>query len=231
MAGISAKRFRILIDNIPVDNVGNIGTSVILISTILQAAIGTHHIPKTFTEEPVGRPRHSAASRAWPARGFAGGKMKTMLQYRRQGLVVLSHSGELSEALPHEHGMIYPGGTDAGRDARSEWAQSVRKATGRVQHRAWGNVGERLDPPAALLDFTVVLLAPKFATSLSSTARAMNCFECEDLRIVAPRTSPTNKRVLRAVCGGQQVLWRAVLPGCKHRRLPCSPDASIDGLW
>ena len=41
-----------------------------------------------------------------------------------------------------------------------------------------------LDPPAALAWLSVVLVGVKRPYSAGSVARASNCFECEDLRLV-----------------------------------------------
>jgi hypothetical protein len=68
---------------------------------------------------------------------------------------------------------------------RRAWAASVRSATGRVHHAAWAP--DTLDPPLALQDVAVVLVGPKKPLSCGTVARACSCFECGDLRIVAPR--------------------------------------------
>ncbi len=51
----------------------------------------------------------------------------------------------------------------------------------RQEHRLWA---PDLDPPAALHWLSVVLVGVKRPYSAGSVARATNCFECEDLRLV-----------------------------------------------
>lgn len=81
-----------------------------------------------------------------------------------------------------------------------------REATGREKHHLWQPT---LDPPLVLSNVAVVLVSPKRPTSVGSVARAMSCFECDDLRIVAPRCDPLARSARNSSKGAQYLLWRA----------------------
>eukprot|EP00959_Pyramimonas_sp_CCMP1952_P142250 2977638-Pyramimonas_sp.AAC.2 len=49
---------------------------------------------------------------------------------------------------------------------------ACRKAAGLNKVKQWGDIGSRLDPPAALKAITVVVLEPKFTPTIASVARA-----------------------------------------------------------
>lgn len=94
----------------------------------------------------------------------------------------------------------------APRTALTPALSLCRDATGRNKHRLWD---PRLDPPALLADVAVVLVAPKRPSSVGAAARACGCFECEDLRLVAPRCDPLIRSARNGAKGSQYLLWRA----------------------
>ena len=61
----------------------------------------------------------------------------------------------------------------------------LRSLTGRRKHRLWEPVLS--DPPPLLEGVSIVLVSPKRPISVGTVARSLAAFECEDLRIVAPR--------------------------------------------
>lgn len=84
-----------------------------------------------------------------------------------------------------------------------------RSLTGRRKHRVWEP--QLLDPPAALADVSVVLVSPKRPNSVGAVARAASSFECEDVRIVAPRCNHLARSARNGSKGAQYLLWRAQL--------------------
>ncbi|KAK9828269.1 hypothetical protein WJX74_006492 [Apatococcus lobatus] len=98
------------------------------------------------------------------------------------------------------------------QEQKALWAAGVRKATQgdegeRQTQRLWAPV---LDPPAALSWLTVVLVGVKRPYSAGSVARASNCFECGDLRLVQPQCNPASERsAKRAAKGAQYILHQA----------------------
>jgi tRNA/rRNA methyltransferase len=81
-----------------------------------------------------------------------------------------------------------------------------RELKGRERQRLWK---PSLDPPPALENFTVVLVSPKKPHNVGAVARACNCFEVEDLRIVVPACPFTVRSAQNAAMGGQRLLWQA----------------------
>lgn len=55
----------------------------------------------------------------------------------------------------------------------------------------------------------MVLVSPKRPVSVGTVARALSCFECEDLRLVAPRCDHLARGSRNASKGAQYILWRA----------------------
>ncbi|KAK9868154.1 hypothetical protein WJX84_000702, partial [Apatococcus fuscideae] len=98
-------------------------------------------------------------------------------------------------------------------EQKALWAAGVREATKGVEgerqtQRLWTPT---LDPPAALAWLSVVLVGVKRPYSAGSVARASNCFECEDLRLVQPQCQPASERsAKRAAKGAQYILHRAL---------------------
>lgn len=66
-----------------------------------------------------------------------------------------------------------------------------------------------LEPPAALGNLSVVLVGPQKPPNVGAVARACNCFEAEDLRIVASSCSITARSSQNAAMGAQRLLWQA----------------------
>eukprot|EP00887_Chlorella_sp_A99_P002111 scaffold21.g2111.t1 len=89
---------------------------------------------------------------------------------------------------------------------REEWVSAVRSLTGRQKHRFWE---PQLDPPALLSQVSVVLVSPKRPVSVGTVARALSCFECEDLRIAGPRCDHLARASRNASKGAQYILWRS----------------------
>ena len=97
-------------------------------------------------------------------------------------------------------------GDNAQRDA---WADAVRdrNSGGRITKRAWTEHVNRLsDPPALLSDVTVILVGTKKAGNIGAIARACGSFECEDLRVVAPRADPYTRASMSAAKGAQHIV-------------------------
>lgn len=90
---------------------------------------------------------------------------------------------------------------------------------GRRKHRCWQP--DALDPPAQLADVAIVLLSTKMPSSIGSVARAASSFECEDLRLVAPRCDPLARSARNSSKGAQYLLWRA-------REFGSLPEATAD---
>ena len=83
---------------------------------------------------------------------------------------------------------------------------ACRTLTGRRQHRFWE---PRLDPPALLADISVVLVSPKRPVSIGTAARALSCFECQDLRLVQPRCDHLARGSRNSSKGAQYLLFRS----------------------
>ena len=66
-----------------------------------------------------------------------------------------------------------------------------------------------LEPPSALGNVSVVLVGPQKPPNIGAVARACNCFEAEDLRIVGPSCPITTRSAHNAAMGGQRLLWQA----------------------
>ena len=80
--------------------------------------------------------------------------------------------------------------------AQATCREATRGDEGQRQtQRLWTPV---LDPPAALSWLSVVLVGVKRPYSAGSVARASNCFECEDLRLV--QVGPLSCHVCVAKC-------------------------------
>jgi tRNA C32,U32 (ribose-2'-O)-methylase TrmJ len=81
---------------------------------------------------------------------------------------------------------------------------------GRVSKRDFkSHLGRLVDPPARLQDVTVVLVGTKKPGNVGAVARACGSFECEDLRIVAPRCDPHTRASLTAAKGAQHIVHGA----------------------
>jgi hypothetical protein len=109
----------------------------------------------------------------------------------------------LTTTAPRRHNRR---GDNAERDA---YADALRLDHGvpRVTKRDWrSHVGRLRDPPAALRDVAVVLVGTKKAGNVGAVARACGAFECEDLRLVAPRADPYTRASLSAAKGAQHIL-------------------------
>ena len=100
-------------------------------------------------------------------------------------------------------------GDNAERDAFADELRE-RNSGGRVSKRLWrAHVGKLADPPAALADVTVILVGTKKAGNVGAVARACGSFECEDLRLVAPRCDPDTRASLSAAKGAQHIVHGA----------------------
>ena len=100
-------------------------------------------------------------------------------------------------------------GDNAERDAFADELRE-RNSGGRVSKRLWrAHVGKLSDPPAALADVTVILVGTKKAGNIGAVARACGSFECEDLRVVAPRADPYTRASLSAAKGAQHIVHGA----------------------
>ena len=75
-----------------------------------------------------------------------------------------------------------------------------RTLQGRRQHRLWEPC--LADPPPLLDNVAVVLVSPKRPISVGTVARSCAAFECEDLRIVAPRAAEGSCQPLFVEEGG-----------------------------
>lgn len=67
-----------------------------------------------------------------------------------------------------------------------------------------------MDPPPLLADVAVVLVSPKRPISVGTVARALSCFECEDLRLVAPRCDHLARGSRNASKGAQYLLYQSM---------------------
>ena len=112
----------------------------------------------------------------------------------------------LCSASPHD-----PPATESASETttnqRAEWISTVRSTTGRKKHRLWSAIP--LHPPPLLADIAVVLVSPKRPSTIGAVARALNCFECVDLRVVCPRCDPLARSARNSSKGAQYILWSA----------------------
>ncbi len=96
--------------------------------------------------------------------------------------------------------------------SRDRFADTLREthSGGRITKRDFqSHLGKLRDPPAALRDVTVVLVGTKKAGNVGAVARACGSFECEDLRLVAPRCDPDTRASLSAAKGAQHIVHGA----------------------
>lgn len=96
--------------------------------------------------------------------------------------------------------------------SRDRFADTLREthSGGRITKRDFqSHLGKLRDPPAALRDVTVVLVGTKKAGNVGAVARACGSFECEDLRVVAPRADPYTRASLSAAKGAQHIVHGA----------------------
>jgi len=82
-----------------------------------------------------------------------------------------------------------------------------RTLTGRKKHRVW-SPHLSLDPPPLLGDVVVIMISPKKPSSVGSVARALSCFECPNLLLVAPRCDHLSRAARNSSKGAQYLLWR-----------------------
>ncbi|BDA47934.1 probable tRNA (cytidine-2'-O-)-methyltransferase TrmJ [Coccomyxa sp. Obi] len=92
------------------------------------------------------------------------------------------------------------------REERGRLLENIRNSKRGTLQRFWK---PDLEPPAALGNLSVVLVGPQKPPNVGAVARACNCFEAEDLRIVGPSCPITVRSAQNAAMGGQRLLWQA----------------------
>ena len=155
----------------------------------------------TFASRPDAR--HSPASRV-RARAFSPRSRAS-----RSVPVLARASPRVAPPPPADKPRHNRRGDNAERDAFADELRE-RNSGGRVSKRLWrAHVGKLADPPAALADVTVILVGTKKAGNVGAVARACGSFECEDLRVVAPRADPYTRASLSAAKGAQHIVHGA----------------------
>ena len=154
----------------------------------------------TFASRPDAR--HSPASRV-RARAFSPRSRAS-----RSVPVLARASPRVRAALPPTSlGTIAAATTPSATRSRTSSASATAAA---ASVNAYGaHVGKLADPPAALADVTVILVGTKKAGNVGAVARACGSFECEDLRVVAPRADPYTRASLSAAKGAQHIVHGA----------------------
>ena len=149
--------------------------------------------------------------RARPPRRRASSRPSARLRARVEGSGAPPPSSPRSDA--DARGDDTPRHNRRGDNAsRDRFADTLREthSGGRVSKRDFqSHLGKLRDPPAALRDVTVVLVGTKKAGNVGAVARACGSFECEDLRLVAPRCDPDTRASLSAAKGAQHIVHGA----------------------
>ena len=149
--------------------------------------------------------------RARPPRRRASSRPSARLRARVEGSGAPPPSSPRSDA--DARGDDTPRHNRRGDNAsRDRFADTLREthSGGRITKRDFqSHLGKLRDPPAALRDVTVVLVGTKKAGNVGAVARACGSFECEDLRLVAPRCDPDTRASLSAAKGAQHIVHGA----------------------